>query len=556
VICPFCSWGGQPGGHLFSPNGKQVILDAGVAEVPQAWSVYQGFLAESLRAYARDPHGLFGQWVNQLMLIDVATGQARPLWRAPGPTFNPMSRIAWSPDGAEILIAPTVLPPESSDEAGRSGRAAAVVDAATGNYVKIPIERGDAEHILSTEWLSSNVIEIRLMGGGSFRYERKDNFWGKVASDEWKSPHASTVERPNQVRIELRQGLNNPPVLYAVDLRTGQIRAVLDPNPNLRAHFALGNVDFIEWTNTDGRKWEGRLYYPANYERGRRYPLVIQTHGYADKSEYSLTGQGGLDGAALGPVWSAFLAQLLASMGVAVLQIGGAEGGPRPFEELTDIQRIKSIGTAMQTAAEYLVSVGLVDGSRVGLMGHSALGGSIEHALIESEFPYAAAIAGDYADNNYMNECLYGWLRDFGQSFPFGQGLKQWLDESPAFNVERVRTPLQILLYSSSEGNSTLLWPWEMFSRLRFLHKPVELYVIPDIKHSHETRNPRQQLALQGRAIDWWRFWLLDEEDADTGKRQQYAEWHVLREQHAVDLSHPRSPRLKWFSRAATDSPQ
>jgi dipeptidyl aminopeptidase/acylaminoacyl peptidase len=547
----FVQMGGQLGGHLFSPDGKQVILDAGVADVPHTWSVYQGFVAESLRAHARNPHGMSARRVNQLMLVDIATGQARSLWDAPGPTFNPMSRIAWSPDGTDILIAPTLLPPDSSVKAGLSGRAAAVVEAATGRYVRVPIEPGDAEHILSTEWLSSNVIEIRLMGGESIRYEREDNLWRKVASDERPKPNASAPERPNRVRIELRQGLNDPPVLYAVDLRTRRDRMVLDPNPNLRAHFALGNVDFIEWTNKDGRTWRGRLYYPADYKRGRRYPLVIQTYGYADKTEYSLTGLGGLGGVALGPVWSAFLAQPLASIGVAVLQIGGAEGGPRPFEEMTEIQRMKSVGTALQTAAEHLVSVGLVDGSRVGIMGHSALGRVIEHALVDSEFPYAAAIAGDFADDNYMQAALTNWDHEFGQSFPFGEGLKTWLDESPAFNVERVRTPLQLLLYSSSEGNTTLLWHWEMFSRLRFLHKPVELYVIPDIKHgSHQSQNPRQQLALQGRAMDWWRFWLLDEEDADAGKREQYASWHLLRDQHRIELTHPRAPRLTWTSTA------
>jgi dipeptidyl aminopeptidase/acylaminoacyl peptidase len=552
----FLQMGLQPGGPLFSPDGKQVVLDASVAEVPQEWSVYQGFVAKSLRAHARNPHGMDAQRVNQLLLVDVATGQARALWGAPGPTFYPMSRIAWSPDGADILIAPTLLPPESSDEAGLSGRAAAIVDAATGNYVKIPIERGDAEHIMSAVWLSSRIIEIGLLGGESIRFENKDDLWQKVA-DERLKPAASASKPPIRVRIELRQALNDPPVLYAVDLHTGKSRLVLDPNPALHSHFSLGNVDFIEWISTDGRKWQGRLYYPAHYERGRRYPLVIQTHGYADKSEYSLTGQGGLDGVALGPVWSAFLAQPLASIGVAVLQVGGPEGGPRPFEELTDIDKIKSFGAALQTAAEHLVNVGLVDGSRVGIMGHSATGGSIEHALVESEFPYAAAIAGDYGDNNYMQESLIGWDHDFGQSFPFGDGLKTWLDESPAFNVERIRTPLQQLLYSSSEGNTSFLWQWEMFSRLRFLHKPVELYVIPDIKHgSHENQNPRQQLALQGRALDWWRFWLLDEEDADERKREQYASWHVLRDQHAADLSHPRSPRLEWVSRVAADPPR
>jgi dipeptidyl aminopeptidase/acylaminoacyl peptidase len=538
---------GQPGGHLFSPDGKQIILDAGITEVPRAWGVYQGFVAESLRAHVENPHGLRGQWANQLILVDVATGGARPLWEAAGPSFNPMSRIAWSPDGSKILMAPTLLPPDTTDEAGLSGRAAAIVDVSTGKYDNIPIERRVAERVKSAAWLSSNLIEIDLMDGGSIRYEKQHELWRRAAGDDRPKPIAAGRAQLNRVRVELRQGMNDPPALYAVDLLTQRGRTVLDPNPSLENRYALGKVDFVEWTNTDGRKWQGRLYYPADYQTGRRYPLVIQTHGYADRTEYSLSGQGGIDGAALGPVWSAFLAQPLASIGVAVLQIGGALGGPRPFEEMSDIERIKSIGDALQTASEHLIGLGLVDRSKVGIMGHSALGGSIEHALIESDFPYAAAIAGDYADNNYLNECLYGWPRDFGHSFPFGQGLKTWLDESPAFNVERVRTPLQMLLYSSGEGNVTFLWPWEMFSRLRFLHKPVELYVIPDIIHgSHENQNPRQQLALQGRAIDWWRFWLLDEEDADVSKHQQYAEWHVLREQHAVDISHPRSPRLSW----------
>ncbi len=300
---------GQLGGNLFSPDGRQVILDVGVAELPREWSVYQGFVAESLREHSRDPHGMRAQWVNQLVLIDVATGDAHPLWGAPGPTFNPMSKIAWSPDGADILIAPTLLPPDCDDGLGLSGKAAAIVSTATGKYIKMPIEAVEAEHIASADWLSSAAVGLSLNDGQSILYERKDNDWRRVAPQEQPKAPALDRHRWNPVTVELRQGLNDPPMLYAFDVRTGRGRVVLDPNPGLHSHFALGNVAFIEWTNSDSRKWKGRLYYPAHYERGRRYPLVIQTHGYADKDEYSLTGQGGLNGMALGPVWSAFLAQ-------------------------------------------------------------------------------------------------------------------------------------------------------------------------------------------------------------------------------------------------------
>jgi hypothetical protein len=72
---------------------------------------------------------------------------------------------------------------------------------------------------------------------------------------------------------------------------------------------------------------------------------------------------------------------------------------------------------------------------------------------------------------------------------------------------------------------------WEIFSRLRFLHRPVEIYVMPDIdRHpSHITQNPGQIVAIQARAIDWLSFWLTGREDTDPQKRDQYVRWHALR---------------------------
>ncbi len=105
-------------------------------------------------------------------------------------------------------------------------------------------------------------------------------------------------------------------------------------------------------------------------------------------------------------------------------------------------------------------------------MGFSATGRTIEEALVHSEFPYAAAIADDNSDDNYVPACLYGWDIQVGTPLPFGEGLKAWLEHSPAFSVERIRTPLQFLVHSPSNTNLTVLWPWEMFSRLQYLGSP------------------------------------------------------------------------------------
>jgi hypothetical protein len=541
---------GATGPTLFSPDGKQLLITAGVAQIPQDWSVYPDPLAQSLKDHARDPHSLFAQWINQLLIVNVDTGETRPLWSAPGLTFNPIPQIAWSPDGRNILLAPTFFPPDNADVDGLSGYAVAVVDTQAGTYRKLPVTQDDAKRISSVSWRTTTAIDIVLKDGTSLPFIKLDNDeWRKAAL--WRSIKPEPLSQlVRGVSVEVREGPNDPPVLEARDTTSGRRKVVFDPNPTLSSGFALGRVEFTEWNNSDGRKWIGRLYYPASFVAGQRYPLVIQTHGYAPKTEYSLSGQGGVNGVGLGPTWSAYLAQPLASIGIAVLQIGGPAEQSSTFTRKGEAALIAEYAQALQTAAEHLVQVGLADPARIGLMGHSATGRMVEQALVDSDFPFAAAIAGDYSDDNYLQECLYNWSRDFGISLPFGHELKGWLETSPAFNVERVRTPLQMLLYSASEGNGTFLWPWEMFSRLRHLGKPVELYVIPDIKHgSHLFQNPHQQLALQDRALDWWRFWLQDKEDDSTPmKNQQYAEWRTLREKHLVDLKLPRAPRLVWSS--------
>jgi hypothetical protein len=119
---------------------------------------------------------------------------------------------------------------------------------------------------------------------------------------------------------------------------------------------------------------------------------------------------------------------------------------------------------------------------------------------------------------------------------PFGDGLKSWLVKSPGFNADKVHTPLWLVLQSGPI--SGVLSHWEMFSRLRRLGKPVELYVMPDVEHgSHNPQNPRQVVALQQGEVDWFDFWLNGREDPDPKKADQYVRWRKLRALHEADLA-------------------
>src|SRR5207244_7962007 len=107
-----------------------------------------------------------------------------------------------------------------------------------------------------------------------------------------------------------------------------------------------------------GREWKGGLYKPVGYNSGQRYPLVIQTHGFS-QSEFRPSG--------VFP--TAMAARALAAMGIMVLQTAtGAAGARCPIA--TPEEGPCEVGI-FESAASQLVSEGLVDPNKIGIVGFS-----------------------------------------------------------------------------------------------------------------------------------------------------------------------------------------
>ncbi len=102
--------------------------------------------------------------------------------------------------------------------------------------------------------------------------------------------------------------------------------------------------------------WRGGIYYPPDYVRGTRYPLVIQTHSF-DPAKFSLYGG----------EYPNFAAQPLAAVGMLVLQMQDI-----PFDVSETPQEMPAAQRAYESAVDHLDSLGMVDTSRVGLVGFSA----------------------------------------------------------------------------------------------------------------------------------------------------------------------------------------
>ncbi|MFX8063373.1 prolyl oligopeptidase family serine peptidase, partial [Acinetobacter baumannii] len=91
---------------------------------------------------------------------------------------------------------------------------------------------------------------------------------------------------------------------------------------------------------------------------------------------------------------------------------------------------------------------------------------------------------------------------------------------SPAFNADKIRTPLLMQLPELEYRPNV-----ELLARLQQAGTQVELWAFPD--EVHVKWQPRHQLAANERNLDWFRYWLQGWIDPDPAKAAQYSRWQA-----------------------------
>jgi Tol biopolymer transport system component len=496
-----------------SPNGKSIAIRCYVDNVPEIWKEYSDVEMASLTGKTVGP----GQhsFLNRYVLLNTATGESSILLDSPL-SGNNDSKIIWSPDSRSVVITDAYLPlDDTTPEERRVRRSTAFaveVNVRTREIAKIS---SDEMQVLNWESKSNRLI---FEGGERWSTGPRPTIAFEKIKGKWREV-VETTTAESQPRIELEQDMNVPPKIYAVGTAMKRKILLLDLNPQF-GELNIAKVEAIHWKGSDGHEVKGGLYYPIHYKTGRRYPLVIQNHGF-EPNRF-----------AMGPGNSAFVAQPLAGNDVFVLQIAFSTDGH-------DVPNEAGLETAAyEGAIDYLDGLGLIDREHVGLGGFSRTGLHVKYALTHSKYHFVAATVTDDTDGGYfqylvnMNSYV-GFAQDFEQingGAPFGEGLKSWFQRSPGFNVDKVETPVRILALSPE----TLLYEWEWFAALYRLAKPVEMIYIPD--GQHELQRPWDRLIAQQGNVEWFTFWLNGKEDSSPTKTDQYRRWRKMRGETAGGL--------------------
>jgi dipeptidyl aminopeptidase/acylaminoacyl peptidase len=505
-----------PDGRIaFSPDGSSVVTRILVPEFPSSWEVLYP------PPFASDPYRMrAGSSVHQYVRIDIQTGSVRSLTDAPvssdaGSWASVFASPSWSRDGQAVVLPDTFI---KSAENAPSRPCVAVVNIASGTRTCVEMLRGHTEtgaekdyHLIeNVRFAGAHWQRVLVISRSRLDSPSATSDYRYTAEGTWQlAEHSASASEVGNGGLEvmIRQAFNEPPQLVATDKNIS--RVIWDPNPQLK-NIELGEATVYTWKDNEGRNWRGGLYKPSNYDPTQRYPLVIQTHGFPE-----------LGFRPSGVFPTAFAARALAAVGIVVLQagfscpVGTTDEGPCAV-------------SGYETGASQLVSQGLVDPEKIGVIGFSRTCFYVMKMLTTGSVRLRAASITD------------GWMVDYSQYMleperlssegnsmigvaPFGEGLQKWLKLSPSFNLDKVTSPLLVV----GEGPLSLLFMWEPYAGLHYLGKPVDLVMLNT--DEHVLTNPAVRMASQGGSVDWFRFWLQDYEDPDPAKADQYKRWRELR---------------------------
>jgi dipeptidyl aminopeptidase/acylaminoacyl peptidase len=277
---------------------------------------------------------------------------------------------------------------------------------------------------------------------------------------------------------------------------------IFESNKQQQRYF-WGRSELIHY-NALGKNLSGALYYPADYQAGVRYPMVVEIYErpsqfvnhYVNPSEFN---EGG------------FNIANFTTKGYFVLQpdisyLAGEVGA--------------SATECVLAAVDTVIDKGLVDPQRLGLIGHS-FGGYETNLIVTRTDRFSAAAAGDgWAD--LVSAYLYvgatmqrpDFYRGEFDQWRIGKSLFEdtegYLRNSPVLHAAKVTTPL--LSWTGAEDwHVNYLQSFEFHLALRRLQKKAIMLVYPEEGHSLLQRTHQKDLTRRIEA--WFGFYLKNDSD-------------------------------------------
>ncbi|MBN1348951.1 S9 family peptidase [candidate division KSB1 bacterium] len=260
--------------------------------------------------------------------------------------------------------------------------------------------------------------------------------------------------------------------------------------------YRLGRQRVFRWENPSGIELDGILITPPDYNEALRYPFILALHG--------------------GP-YGRFKNQFLHSDPLQVIsQAGYVIFGPNPHgSEGYGYAFGKSIQHDLggqdyrdiMSGVEKLIELGIVDSTRMGLMGGS-YGGYLVNWIIghTQRFKAAVSMYGIFSMiTDWSNSRFSRWQNDYLGGY-YWENPDAYRRHSPATYLMNIETPV-LLLHGELDQVTSVCNSREMYQALQALGKPVEFVVYPREGHGIFSE-PNHQIDKLERVLSWFNKYL------------------------------------------------
>jgi len=290
------------------------------------------------------------------------------------------------------------------------------------------------------------------------------------------------------------------PQIYRGQLDDGKISSAVQVtklNEGLVNGRAYAKSEVIRWKGSNDETVEGILYYPTNYEEGKKYPVITAIHGGPQGSDKDLWGES----------W-AYPIQLLTQRESFVLRPNyhGSNNYGLKWSESICCGKYYDLETPdINAGVDYLIGKGMVDADKIATMGWS--NGSILSTSLITTYPERYKVASVGAGD-------IEWISDwgnvaFGESFDayyFGKSPMQdpqlYINKSPFFKMDKVQAPV-LIFHGTADTNVPPAQSWSYFRVLQYYGKvPVKFVVFPG--EPHGPRKLTHQMRKVEEEVEWF----------------------------------------------------
>ncbi len=304
--------------------------------------------------------------------------------------------------------------------------------------------------------------------------------------------------KKSDVYLYTRETTTDAPDFYLSGADLAGKEKVSNSNPQQEKFVWPSQVKLVEYSGIKGDKLQGALWLPANYEAGKKYPVLVYIYEKLTQNTYAYPFPG----------YNGFSISAYTSNGYAVLE-----------PDIT--YRVNDPGlsgaTAIINALKAAIATGIVDPDRAALHGHSWGGYQTAFTVTQTKM-FKAAIAGaPLTDMVSMYSSIYWNTGSANQPiFESSQGrftggyieeTQSYIRNSPVYFANKVETPLMIL-HNDKDGAVDHTQGIEYYNTLRRLGKKV---VMLEYKgENHGLRKPENMKDYTVRMKEFFDYYLMD----------------------------------------------